>query len=101
MLGALAPDIGIPNLFRGLAPALVASGVMAAVLLVLDAGLGVEVPVGIAVFTLVWLPLARWWTPEQLGLMRSLIPGSGRHPSTPDHGSTDDTADAGEPAPRD
>jgi O-antigen/teichoic acid export membrane protein len=91
----LAPDIGIPNLLRGLAPALVASGCMAVVLLAVDAGLAVEIPLGVVVFTGVWLPLARWWTPEQLGVIRSFLPGGGGR--TSEDAEPREDADVGSP----
>lgn len=79
----LAPDIGVPSVARGLAPAVVASGAMAAVLLPLRAELWIEVAAGVAVYLAVWVPLARWWTPEHLGVIRSLLPGRGRGSAGP------------------
>ncbi len=73
----LAPDTGWPRLARGLAPSTVASGAMAIVLLVVRAGLAVEVPLGVALYVAAWYPLARWWTPEQLALIATFLPRRG------------------------
>ena len=37
-----------------------------------------EVALGVVIYVALWLPLARWWTPEHLAVIRSLVPGRGR-----------------------
>jgi O-antigen/teichoic acid export membrane protein len=79
----LVPDIGVPRVLRGLAPATVAAGLMAALLVPLHAGLAVEIPAGVAVYGIAWFLLARWWTPEQVAVIASLAPGRGRGSAGP------------------
>ena len=80
VLALLIPRIGMVHLHRVLAPALLASALMGGLLLAVPAGLAVEVPLAVAIYGVGWFLLARWLAPEQLGLLRSLIPGRGRTP---------------------
>jgi O-antigen/teichoic acid export membrane protein len=82
VLAVLAgPVFGWPRMDRALALPLIASTVMAAVLLALPDSLWIQVPAGIVVYTAAWFPMARRWAPKQLEVLRSLLPG--RTPSRP------------------
>lgn len=78
-LWMLYPDVGWPRLTRRLVAPVAASAVMAAVLLWLPGGVVVGLGAGAAVYFACWYALARSFMPEQVALVRSLLPG-GRRP---------------------
>jgi O-antigen/teichoic acid export membrane protein len=78
----LLPITGLVRLDKAVALPAVASLIMAAAVLLVPGGLLVDVPVGIAVFGTSWYLLARWRSPEQLVILRSVLHPNGRGPST-------------------
>ncbi|SRR6266511_2369867 len=70
----LVPDIGWARLDRALALPAAAAAVMAAVLVMVHAGVALEVPLGVAVYAAAWFLLARRWARDHLDVMRSVIP---------------------------
>jgi O-antigen/teichoic acid export membrane protein len=73
----LRSDIGWPRLGRRLAVPVLASAIMAAVIIWLPGHLLVGLAAGAAAYVVAWYPLARRLMPEQVTLLRSLLPGRG------------------------
>jgi O-antigen/teichoic acid export membrane protein len=74
-LWLLRPDIGWPRLGRRLAAPVLASAIMASVIIWLPGHVVVGLAVGAAVYFLTWYPVARRLVPEQVTLLRALLPG--------------------------
>ena len=74
----LVPIIGLLKVHSGLVLPAIASAPMAALLMLLDQHVLVEVAIGGVVYAVLWFAMARLWAPEQLSLMRSILPGGGR-----------------------
>ncbi|HEY7874877.1 MAG TPA: flippase [Actinomycetota bacterium] len=74
-LWMLRPDIGWPRLGRRLAAPMLASAIMAAVIILLPGHVAVVLVAGAAVYFATWLSVARRLNPEQVTLLRSLLPG--------------------------
>jgi O-antigen/teichoic acid export membrane protein len=66
-------EAGPVRIDRALAVPVGASAVMAAVLLLTPSRLVVQVVVGVVVYLAAWYPLARWWAPEQVEVLHSLV----------------------------
>jgi O-antigen/teichoic acid export membrane protein len=79
VLALCVPVMGWVRVDRALAVPLVAAALMAGALIVAPSTLAVQVPVGLAVYGIAWLALARWFAREQLAVIRSLLPGRGAH----------------------
>ena len=75
---ALARSGEPPRMLRPLAEAVAATAVLAGLLVVLDLPLLVELSVGGAVYLAVWLGLARRTAPDQVAVVRGLLPGGRR-----------------------
>ncbi len=75
LVAAAIPVFGVPRVDRALLVPVAASAVMVAALLATPSGVAVQVPVGVVVYVAAWYPLARWLVPEQLAVLRSMIPG--------------------------
>jgi O-antigen/teichoic acid export membrane protein len=69
----IAPGTGILRWDRSIRLGLVASIPMAVVLLTVQAPVLVELGVAAVLYVPCYLALARWWAPEQLTLLRSLL----------------------------
>src|SRR3954469_1617495 len=82
VLGVLAyPVFGWPRLGRALAIPTVAAAVMCAALLAVPDGIVLQVAVGVVVYAAAWFPLARWLAPEQISVLRSVVPFGKRSPT--------------------
>ena len=75
VMAILIPSLGRPDLLRLLAPSVVAAALMAGTLLLVHAGLAIEVPLGVALYGATWFLLARRFTPEHLALIASMRRG--------------------------
>jgi len=79
VLAVLAvPAFGLPRVDRSLLVPVAASAVMVGALVVAPDGVAVQIPVGVLAYAVAWYPLARWLAPEQLAVLRSMVPGRGR-----------------------
>jgi O-antigen/teichoic acid export membrane protein len=76
-LWMLRPDIGWPRLGRRLAAPVLASAIMAAVMIWLPGHVLVSLAAGAAAYFAAWYPVARRLVPDQVALLRSLLPGRG------------------------
>lgn len=71
----LLPLLGRLRLLGGLLLPVLASGPMAATLVLLDLPMLIEVAIGGVLYLGLWLVLARWRSPEQIAVLASVLPG--------------------------
>lgn len=71
----LRPITGIIRLHRGIPAPLIASGALAAVLVAVDLPVLLELPIAGVAYAVVYVLAARLLAPEQLRVVRSILPG--------------------------